>query len=190
MRYSSAHPAVGPVCHRPDDIGCRRPDDTDDIMPSDFSRSGGLCRKWTGGALCARTSTAPLRPGGWITESGGSGLPYGGSTYSGVPSHSSPPVGSPMLPYSHYSPASAAPPHFGRRSPSGFIGTGNFPGTPSGLGLSPGFFPSASDPTSGALRTSAMAATLGSPAPGLGYTCAWTFPAYASALLRVPCGFA
>ena len=140
MRYSSAHPAVRPARDRPDGVGCRRPGDTDSIVPSNFSRSSGLCSKWTGGVLCARPSAAPLRPGGWITESGGGGFPYGGSTHSGVSSYASSSVGSPMFPRSPYSPALAPPPLSGRRSPSGFIGTGSFPGTPAGLGHLPWLF--------------------------------------------------
>ena len=152
------------------------PDDTGSIAPPDSARSGGLRSKWTGGALRARPSTASLRPGGWIAEGGGAGSPYGGSTYSGVSSYASSPAGSPMPPYSPYSPASAPPPLSGRRSPSGVIGTGNFPGTPAGLGLSPGFFPPVSAPASGALRTPVTAATLGSPAPGLGTPAFGHFP--------------
>jgi hypothetical protein len=148
------------------------PDDTDSIAPPDSARSGGLRSKWTGGTLRARPSTASLRPGGWIAEGGGGGAgsPYAGSTYSGVSSYASSPAGSPMPPYSPYSPASAPPPLSGRRSP------GTFPGTPAGLGLSPGFFPPTSAPAAGALRTPATAATLGSPAPGIGTPAFGHFP--------------
>jgi hypothetical protein len=63
------------------------PDDTDSIVPPDFSRTGGLRSKWTVGALRARPNTASLRPGGWIAEGeGGGSSPYGGSTYGGVSS--------------------------------------------------------------------------------------------------------
>jgi hypothetical protein len=146
------------------------PDDTDSIAPLDSARSSGLRSKWTGGTLRARPSTVPLRPGGWIAEGGGAGSPYASSTYSGVSSYASSPAGSPMPPYSPYSPASAPPPLSGRRSP------GTFPGAPAGLGLSPGFFPPASAPAAGALRTPATAATLGSPAPGIGTPAFGHFP--------------
>ncbi|KAH8977589.1 hypothetical protein EDB86DRAFT_3249747 [Lactarius hatsudake] len=103
-------------------------------------------------------SNASLRPGGWAEG----GSPYG-STYSGVSSYASSPAGSPM-PYSPCSPATVPPPLSGR-TPSG-----GYPGTPSGLGLSPGLFgPGPQGGASGGgLRTPATAATLGSPAPGLG----------------------
>src|ERR1700761_7574445 len=78
-----------------------------------------------------------------------------------------------MLPYSPYSPASAPPPLSGR-TPSG--GTGSFPGTPSGLGLSPGLFPPGGGVSGGGLRTPATAATMGSPAPGLGTPAFGNFP--------------
>jgi hypothetical protein len=129
------------------------PDDTGSIAP-DSARSS-LRSKWTGGALRARPSNASLRPNAWA-EGGGS--PYAGSTYSGVSSHPSSPAGSPMLPYSPYSPATVPPPLSGR-TPSG-----SFPGTPSGLGLSPAQFP----PGGTGLRTPSTAATLGSPVPGPG----------------------
>lgn len=134
------------------------PDDTGSIAPTPDSSRGGLRSKWAGGALRARSSNASLRPGGW--PEGGS--PYG-STYSGVSSYASSPAGSPM-PYSPYSPATVPPPLTGR-TPSG-----GYPGTPSGLGLSPGLFGPGppGGPSGGGLRTPATAATLGSPAPGLG----------------------
>jgi hypothetical protein len=77
-----------------------------------------------------------------------------------------------MLPYSPYSPASAPPPLSGR-PPSG--GTGGFPGTPAGLGLSPGLFPPGSA-AGGGMRTPAAAGTIGSPAPGLGTPAFGHFP--------------
>ncbi|KAH8979567.1 DUF1692-domain-containing protein [Lactarius akahatsu] len=129
------------------------PDDTGSIAPTPDSSRGGLRSKWTGGALRARPSNASLRPSGWAEG----GSPYG-STYSGVSSYASSPAGSPM-PYSPYSPATVPPPLSGR-TPSG-----GYPGPPSGLGLSPG---PPGGPIGGGLRTPATAATLGSPAPGLG----------------------
>ncbi|KAI9431979.1 hypothetical protein H4582DRAFT_2084239 [Lactarius indigo] len=86
------------------------------------------------------------------------------STYSGVSSYANSPAGSPMLPYSPYSPATVPPPLSGRTA------SGGYPGTPSGLGLSPGVFRPVSPGggIGGGLRTPATAATLGSPAPGLG----------------------
>ncbi|KAI9453312.1 DUF1692-domain-containing protein [Lactarius psammicola] len=146
------------------------PDDTGSIAPTPDSSRSGLRSKWTGGALRARPSNASLRPGGWAEG----GSPYG-STYSGVSSYASSPAGSPMLPYSPYSPATAPPPLSGR-SPSG--GAGGFPGAPSGLGLSPGLF-GVGPPggvSGGGLRTPATAATLGSPAPGLGTPAFGHFP--------------
>jgi hypothetical protein len=138
------------------------PDDTDNIAPPNSSQSGSLHSKWTGGALRTSTSTASLRPGGWITEGGGSsGSPYGSSTYHGISGYASSPAGSPM-PYLPYSPALAPPPLSGRRLPSGVIGTGSFPGTPAGLGLSLSFFPLASAPATGVLCTPVTLATLGS----------------------------
>jgi len=146
------------------------PDDTGSIAPTPDSARSGLRSKWTGGALRARPSNASLRPGGWAEG----GSPYG-STYSGVSSYASSPAGSPMLPYSPYSPATVPPPLSGR-TPSG--GAGGFPGAQSGLGLSPGLFgvgPPGGTSGSG-LRTPATAATLGSPAPGLGTPAFGYFP--------------
>ena len=190
MRYTSAYPAVGPAHHRPDDIGYRRPRRHRQHHALRFLPEQRPSQQIDGGALCACPSTASLRPGGWITESGGGGLPYGGPTHDEVSSYASPPAGSLMLPYSHYSPASAPPPLSGRRSPSGFIDTGSLSGTPAGLGLCPGFFSHASAPASSALHTPATAATLGSPPPGLGYTCVWAFPAYTALTVEWPRGSA
>ncbi|KAN0133418.1 DUF1692 domain containing protein [Lactarius tabidus] len=145
------------------------PDDTGSIAPPDSARTGGLRSKWTGGALRARSSNASLQPGVWAEA----GSPYGGSTYSGVSSYASSPAGSPMLPYSPYSPASAPPPHSGR-TPS--TGAGGFPGTPAGLGLSPGLFAPGSAASTGGMRTPATPATMGSPVPGLGTPAFGHFP--------------
>ncbi|KAI9434355.1 DUF1692-domain-containing protein [Lactarius indigo] len=135
------------------------PDDTGSIAPTPDSSRGALRSKWTCGALRARPSNASLRPGSWAEG----GSPYS-STYSGVSSYANSPAGSPMLPCSPYSPATVPPPLSGRTA------SGGYPGTPSGLGLSPGVFRPVS-PGGGigdGLRTPATAATLGSPPPGLG----------------------
>ncbi|KAF8260059.1 endoplasmic reticulum vesicle transporter-domain-containing protein [Lactarius quietus] len=139
------------------------PDDTGSIAPPDSARSG-LRSKWTGSALRARPSVSP-RPGVWAEG----GSPYS-STYSGVSSYASSPAGSPMLPYSPYSPATVPPPLSGR-TPSG--GAGSFPGTPSGLGLSPNLY---APGTAGVGRTPATAATIGSPVPGLATPAFGNFP--------------
>ena len=73
-------------------------DDTGSIALPNSARSGGLCSK-----LRALPSNALLQPGIWAEARS----PYGRSTYSGVLSYASSPAGSPMLPYSPYSPASA-----------------------------------------------------------------------------------
>ncbi|KAH9991717.1 endoplasmic reticulum vesicle transporter-domain-containing protein [Russula vinacea] len=138
------------------------PDDTDSIAPMpDSARSGGLRGKWTGAALRPRPSNASLRPTIWGDS--GAGSPYS-STYSGS-SFANSPVGSPM-PYSPYSPVVPPPPLSGRTpSPSGV-----FPGSSSGLGLSPSLF-SPSLPSTG--RTPA---TLNPPAPGHATTAYGHFP--------------
>ncbi|KAI9431983.1 DUF1692-domain-containing protein [Lactarius indigo] len=137
------------------------PDDTGNIAPTPDSSRSALRSKWTGGALRARPSNAEQRivasrrlGGGWI-------IPQ--FDYSGVSSYANSPAGSPMLPYSPYSPATVPP-------LSGRTASGGYPGTPSGLGLSPGVFRPVSPGggIGGGLRTPATAATLGSPAPGLG----------------------
>ena len=146
------------------------PDDTGSIAPPDSARVGGLRSKWTGGTLRARPSNASLQPGVWAEA----GSPYGGSTYSGVSSYASSPAGSPMLPYSPYSPASAPPPLSGRRTPSG--GNAGFPGTPAGLGLSPALYPQGSVVGAGGMRTPGTAPAMGSSAPGLGTPSFGNFP--------------
>ena len=131
------------------------PDDTDSIAPmTDSVRSGGARSKWTGASLRAHPSNASLRPGTWAE--GGGGSPYS-STYSGS-SYAGSPVGSPVPPYSPYSPV-APPPLSGRTPPtSGFA----VPGSAPGLGLSPSLF---SPGPPGSTRTPAA---VGSPIPGQG----------------------
>jgi hypothetical protein len=138
------------------------PDDTGSIAPTPDSARSGLCSKWTSGALCAHPSNGSLRPGGWAEG----GSPYG-STYSGVSSYAGSPAGPPILPYSPYSP-STVPPPLSDHTQSG--GAGGFPGTPTGLGLSPGLFaPGLPGGTGGSgLRTLATAATPRSPLSGIG----------------------
>ena len=144
------------------------PDDADSIAPMpDSARSGGLRSKWTGTALRARSSNAPLQPATWADS--GVGSPYG-STYSGS-SYAGSPVGSPM-PYTPYSPVVPPPRLPGRTpSPSGFA----VPGPSSGLGLSPNLF-SLGLPGSG--RTPTTAATLQFAYSRSRYTLAWSFPAH------------
>ena len=144
------------------------PDDTGSIVPPDSTWSSSLCSKWTGGTLLACPSTISMLPDRWIAEGGSANSPYSGLTYSGISSYTSSPAGSPILPYSPYSPALAPPPLSGHPSPSGVICTGSFPGTTAGLELPSGFFPPDSAPASSALHTPAMAAMLGSLVPGLG----------------------
>ncbi|KAN0133410.1 Endoplasmic reticulum vesicle transporter domain containing protein [Lactarius tabidus] len=129
------------------------PDDTGSTAPPDSARSSGLRSKWTGEALRARSSNASLQRGVWAEA----GSPYG----------------SPMLPYWPYLPASAPPPLSGR-TPSGDIGS--FSGTPAGLGVSPGLFAPGSTVRVGGMRTPAMAAMMGSLAPGLGTPAFGNFP--------------
>jgi len=104
------------------------------------------------------------------------GSPYA-STYSGVSSYASSPAGSPMLPYSPYSPATVQPPLSGRTPSAGAAG---FPGTPSGLGLSPNLFPPGppGGTSAGGLRTpaTATAATMSSPVQGSGTPAYGYFP--------------
>lgn len=138
------------------------PDDNDSIAPMpDSVRSGGIRSKWTGASLRARPSNTSLQPGTWAE--GGGGSPYS-STYSGS-SYAGSPVGSPVPPYSPYSPV-APPPLSGRTPPtSGFTAPGS-----SGLGLSPSLF-SPSPP--GSTRTPA---TVGLPVPGQGAPAYGHFP--------------
>lgn len=138
------------------------PDDNDSIAPMpDSVRSGGIRSKWTGASLRARPSNTSLQPGTWVE--GGGGSPYS-STYSGS-SYAGSPVGSPIPPYSPYSPV-APPPLSGRTPPtSGFAVPGS-----SGLGLSPSLF-SPSPP-----GTTRPPATVGSPVPGQGAHAYGHFP--------------
>jgi len=133
------------------------PDDSDSIAPiADSVRSGGMMRsKWTGTALRARPSN------------GSGGSPYS-STYTSS-SYAGSPVGSPMLPYSPYSPV-VPPPLSSRTLPtSGFA----VPGSTSGLGLSPSVF---GPGPPGSTGTPMTAATVGSSVPGQGTSAYGHFP--------------
>jgi len=132
------------------------PDDSDSIAPmADSARIGGIRSKWTGTALRARSSN------------GSGGSPYS-STYSGS-SYAGSPVGSPILPYSPYSPV-APPPLSSRTLPTtGFA----VPGSSSGLGLSNSVF---GPGPPGTTRTPTTAATVGSSVPGQGTSAYGHFP--------------
>ena len=91
-------------------------DGTFSVAPPDLAWSG-LRKKWTCVALRTCPSNASLHPYAWAK--GGS---PNGSTYNSVSSYASSPAGSPMLPYSRYSPASP-PLQIPGRSPSGDTGS-------------------------------------------------------------------
>ncbi|KAN0133408.1 hypothetical protein V8E53_008848 [Lactarius tabidus] len=133
-------------------------DDTGSIAPRDSARSGVLCSKWTGRTLRARSGSASLQPGVWAEA----GSPYG-STYSGVSSYTSSSAGSPMFP-SPCSPVTDPPPLSSR--------PGGVPGTPPGLGLSPGLF-TLGIAAGGGMRTLAIVVTMGL---GLIAPCFGNFP--------------
>ena len=130
------------------------PDDTGSIAPPDSAWNGSLCNKWTtGGTLYAQaTHRFSLR-----SEAGS---PYGELTYSRLKLLQLA-AGSPMLPYSPYSPA-VSPPLSGRLH---LVAARRFFGYAGGPGLSPGLYAPGS---AGGMRTPATAATVGSSAPGLG----------------------
>jgi hypothetical protein len=132
------------------------PDDSDSIAPmADSARIGGIRSKWTGTALRARSSN------------GSGGSPYS-STYSGS-SYAGSPVGSPILPYSPYSPV-APPPLSSRTLPTTAFAV---PGSSSGLGLSNSVF---GPGPPGTTRTPTTAATVGSSVPGQGTSAYGHFP--------------